>query len=119
MWTPTTTWRAEPSPEHYHLIYNVPKDNISIPHWAKAYITSKEGYEEVYRLGKAAEPNVEWYDDGTVGLETRLHGRADLWWIVVEVAACVRSGCAKVLAGLEPARRFITKPELDDVNETS
>lgn len=103
--------KAMPSPEHYHIVYNVPKENISVPHWAKVYVDAKEAYQQVYDLGKQAEPNTEWYgDDGVVGIETRLHGRTDLWWVVLEVAACIRSSCLSTVAREQQKRRLILIP---------
>lgn len=105
--------RAQPSPEHYHLVYNVPKDEISVPNFSKVYITSKEAYQEVFDLGMRAQPNAEFYENGTVGMETRLHGRADLWWIVVEVAACIKTQCLSTVAREQQKRRLVIVPEPD------
>jgi len=101
---------ARPSEEHYHLIYTVPKDDVSIPDFTRLYVTSKEAYEKVWEMGQAAEPNVEWGEDGRVGLETRLHGRADLWWVVLEVAACIRSACLKTMSRADQKKRLILLP---------
>lgn len=107
---PAPRIQAEPSPEHYHLIYNVPKDGISIPHFQELYVTSREGYQKIHEMAREAEPNVEWYEDGQVGFETRLHGRTDQWWIVLEVAACIRSTCGKTLARKDQKRKLILLP---------
>lgn len=106
--------RATPSPEHYHIVYNVPKENLSIPHMTKLYVSSRDAYQAIYDLGQQAEPNTEYYDEtGQIGIETRLHGRADLWWIVLEVAACIRSSCTKPLEKMQQKRRLILLPEDD------
>lgn len=89
--------KAAPSPEHYHIIYHVPKDGLSIPHFKEVYTTSREAYVKIHEMAQEAEPNVEWYEDGQVGFETRLYGRADMWWLVLEVAACIRSACTKIM----------------------
>jgi hypothetical protein len=104
--------RAMPSPEHYHLVYNVPKDELSIPHFADVYITAREAYQKIYDMGNRAK-FAEFYDDGTIGLETRLHGRADLWWIIVEVAACIKANCLKNVERQKLKRQLILVPEQD------
>jgi hypothetical protein len=102
--------KAAPSPEHYHIVYHVPKDEIAIPNYREVFISSREAYQKIHDMAKQAEPRVEWYDDGQVGLETRLHGRADLWWIVLEVAACIRSKCTRTLERKDLKRRLILLP---------
>lgn len=106
--------QAKPSPEHYHLVYNIPKDNVSIPHFADVYVTAREAYEKIYQLGMAAQPNAEFYDDGLVGIETRLHGRADLWWIILEVAACIKAQCLNRVEREKLKRQLVLVPEIDD-----
>jgi hypothetical protein len=103
--------RAQASPEHYHLVYNVPKENLSIPHFAIAYVTAREAYQRMYSLGMEAAPNSEFYDDGQVGIETRLHGRADLWWIVLEVAACIKSQCLNLISREQRKRSLVLLPD--------
>ena len=113
---PTTahTPKAAPSPEHYHIIYNVPKDGLSIPDMNRVYVTSKEAYQKIWDTAQQAEPNVEYYDEnGTIGIETRLHGRADLWWIVLEVAACIRSKCLKTLNREQQKRKLVLVPGME------
>jgi hypothetical protein len=100
----------EPSPEHYHIIYHVPADDISIPRWDTLYSTLKEANEYVRDLGQKAEPNVEWYEDGRVGIETPMHGRSGLFWIVLEVAACIRSACVATLRRDKLKRSLILLP---------
>lgn len=108
--------QAQPSSEHYHVIYHV-KDDVSVPDFKRVYVSSREAYEYVHDMAQPAEPNVEWYEDGRVGFETRLHGRADLWWVVLEVAACIRSECTKVLDRVSLKRRLILLPgEVEDGN---
>lgn len=99
LWTPTGTTlsKAAPSPEHYHVLYHVPKDDRTIPDFSRVYRTAREAYQKIFDMAQQAEPNVEYYDEnGTIGIETRLHGRSDLWWVILEVAACIRSGCRRV-----------------------
>ena len=102
---------AQPSPEHYHVVYNIPKENLSIPYFADVYITAREAYQKIYDLGIRAEPNAEFYDDGTIGLETRLHSRADLWWIILEVAACIKGGCLSRVNREQQKRKMVLVPE--------
>jgi hypothetical protein len=101
--------RAQPSPEHYHVIYHV-KNDVSVPDFRRVYISSREVYEYIHDLAQQAEPNVEWYEDGKVGFETRLHGRADLWWVVLEAAACIRNECTKTLERANLKRRLVLLP---------
>lgn len=86
-----------PSPEHYHLLYHSVKDDVTIPYWDKVFLSHTEAYEEVARVGKEAEPNCEWYEDGRVAIETTLHDRSGLWWIILEPAACMRGHCAPLV----------------------
>lgn len=84
---------AVPSPEHYHLIYTVPKIEQTFPSFDTRFHSSREAYEQIKKLADRAEPNVEYYDEGPVGMEVRLRGRTDAWWVLFDVAACLRSGC--------------------------
>jgi hypothetical protein len=84
---------AMPSPEHYHLIYTVPKLEQTFPSFDTRFHSSREAYEQIKKLADRAEPNVEYYDEGPVGMEVRLIGRADAWWVLFDVAACLRSRC--------------------------
>lgn len=102
--------QAMPSPEHYHIVYNVPSENISVPHFADVYVEAKEAYEKIFVLGKEAEPRAEFYDEGLVGIETRLHGRTDLWWVVLEVAACIKASCMRTVEREKQKRRLILLP---------
>jgi hypothetical protein len=103
------TPQAQPSPEHYHLIYHV-KNDVSVPDFKRVFLSSREAYQKIYEMAQQAEPRVEWYEDGRVGFETRLHGRADLWWVILEVAACIRSTCKKTLERNTMKRRLILLP---------
>ncbi len=110
----------EPSPEHYHVIYNVVRpeeDEISLPHWKMVFMTATEAYDYIAMLGKAAEPNAEWYDEkdghpfGGVGIETTMHGRGNkLFWIVLEAAQCVRSSCRPNLSRENLKRSLLVLP---------
>jgi hypothetical protein len=83
----------EPSPEHFHVIYVIPKEGIAIPHWADVFLSRQQAREKLQEIGLSGEPNVEWYEDGRVGVEMRLRDRTDLYWVILEVAACVRGAC--------------------------
>lgn len=107
---PTTTWTM-PSPEHYHLVYHVPKTGTSTPDFARIYIDSKDAYRQIWEYAQQAEPNVEYGDDGQIGMEMRLHGRADLWWVVLEVAACIRSACEQNVSREHRKRQLILLPD--------
>lgn len=87
------TPQAQPSPEHYHLVYMVPKMNLQIPSFASLYVTSREAYEKIQQLAQEAEPNVEYYDEGPVGMEMRLYDSAQKHWVIIEVAACIKPRC--------------------------
>lgn len=86
-----------PSPEHYHVIYNVVRpeeDEISLPYWKQVFLSPTEAYDFIRDIGLKAEPNAEWYDNGSVGIETTMHERGQkLFWIILEPAQCVRSTC--------------------------
>lgn len=100
----------EPSPEHYHIIYHVPKDSISLPHWAQVFVTLQQAREYVQDLGRKSEPNTEWYENGQVGIETTMHGREGLWWINLEVAACVRAPCLTLVKRENMKRSLVLMP---------
>lgn len=103
--------KGMPSPEHYHLVYNVPKDHLSLPHFADTYVMAREAYQKIFDLGMQAQPNCEFYDDGTIGLEMRIQGRADLWWVVLEVAACIRAACLNAVEREKRKRSFVIVPD--------
>lgn len=104
------TPQAQASPEHYHLLYTVPKLNLQIPSFASLYVTSREAYEKIQELAQEAEPNVEYYDEGPVGMEMRLHDRIQLWWVVIEVAACIKSACTKDVNRAQLKKSLIVLP---------
>jgi hypothetical protein len=100
----------EPSPEHYHIIYHVPKEGLSLPRWNTLYVTLKEAREYIFDLGLKAEPRAEFYENGQVGIETPMHGREGLFWIVLEVAACMRSACMQNLERSKLKRSLVLMP---------
>jgi hypothetical protein len=102
--------KPAPTPEHYHILYNVPKADVAIPHWAELFTDLKDLYIRMKEMGDASEPNTEWYDDGRVGIETTLHGRTGLWWIVLEPARCVRTQCRAPLARMQQKKRLVLLP---------
>ena len=104
---------VQPSPEHYHIIYHIPKDGLSIPHYGEVFLESKQAYERLQETALKSNGNCEYYEDGRVGVETRLHGRADLWWIILEVAACIRSTCNRNIDKLHQRGRMIIVPDQD------
>src|SRR4029078_11500003 len=71
--------------EHYHVVYHVPAENLAIPYFKEVFSTARLAYLKIGDLGRQAEPRTEWYDDGQVGFETRVPGRAGLFWVIVEV----------------------------------
>lgn len=87
------TPKAVPSPEHYHVVYTIPKEELRIPHFRITFRTTREAYQHVFDLAQQAEPNVEYYEDGQVGLEMRMRQRSGLWWVILEVAPCIAQGC--------------------------
>lgn len=89
--------RRPPTPEHFHLIYHVPSENLAIPYYSEIFATAREAYERMHQMGLESEPNTEWYDEGMVGIETRVHSRAGLWWILLEPARCIRSACRPLM----------------------
>jgi hypothetical protein len=100
----------EPSPEHYHIIYHVPKEGLSLPRWNTSYVTLKEAREYIFDLGLKAEPRAEFYENGQVGIETPMHGREGLFWIVLEVAACIRSGLHAESRTIQMKRSLVLMP---------
>lgn len=100
----------EPSPEHYHIIYHVPKEGLSIPHWQTPYIEAHDAWEEMKRVGQLSEPNTEWYEDGQVGIETTMHDRTGLFWVILQAAACIRSTCAPAVRRENVKRSLVVMP---------
>lgn len=95
------------SPEHYHVVYNIPKDNLSVPRFYEVHIEAKDAYQTIFDLAQQGNQNaVEYYDDGTIGLEMRMKGRADLWWVILEVAACIKRACLSRVAREKLKRSF-------------
>jgi len=105
--------RATPSPEHYHVVFNIPKDDLSIPNFREIHISAQEGYQKIFDYAMAAQPNVEFYDEGIVGLEMRMPGRTDLWWVVLELAACVKASCLNLVSREKLKRTLVLLPEVD------
>lgn len=103
------------TPEHFHIAYHVPADNIVIPYFAEVFVTQKDAYLRVKDLGEETEPETEWYENGLVGIETTLPGRAGLWWIVLEVTRCVRSGCRQFLPTTLKRRQMMILPNAEPV----
>ncbi len=99
-----------PSQLHYHVIYHVPAEGVSIPHWKMCFLTPNAVREHIAELGQKAEPNTEWYEDGQVGIETSLHGRTGLWWVILQAAGCDRSTCAPSVKREQTKRALILMP---------
>jgi hypothetical protein len=100
----------EPSPEHYHHIYSIPGDGISMPRWAVAYLDVTDARKAMQEIAQQAEPNVEWYEDGRIGLEMAMAERTGLFWVILEVAACVRSTCAPTVRRENVKRSLVVMP---------
>jgi hypothetical protein len=96
-----------PTPEHYHIIYHVPSENLAIPYYKQVFATQREVYERLQEMALESEPNTEWYEEGLVGIETTLHGRAGLWWLLLEPACCIRSACRTHLPKDFARRRLV------------
>jgi hypothetical protein len=103
------------TPEHFHIAYHLPSDNIVIPYFAEVFATQKDAYSRVKDLGDEAEPETEWYENGLVGIETPIHGRSGLWWVVLEVTRCVRSGCRPYLPRDLKLRQMVVLPDAEPV----
>jgi hypothetical protein len=82
-----------------------------IPYFKEVFGTAREAYARVKEMGEGSEPQTEWYENGLVGIETRLHGRAGLWWIVLEVSRCVRSACRPYLPRDIRRRQMLVLPD--------
>jgi hypothetical protein len=87
--------------EHYHLVYFHPKEEISVAHFEEKYFTQKQAFQALKDLGDKAEPNTEWYENGQIGIETRIHGMIGLHWIIAGVGMCNRRRCAEIRPVLE------------------
>ena len=82
--------KPPPIIEHYHLVFN------DYPDFTRFYMTQRQAYERVKEFGEKAEPNVEWYEEGPVMVETRLPGRTGLHRMLIEVGICHRITCMGV-----------------------
>lgn len=102
--------RPRNAPEHYHIIYHVPSENLAIPYYKEPFATQHDVYERMQEMGLDSEPNTEWYEEGLVGIETTLHGRSGLWWIILEPARCIRSACRQYITREFVKRRLILLP---------
>jgi hypothetical protein len=100
----------EPSPEHFHAIYNIPAEGLSLPHWRQVYLNRHEAREAIAEIARQGEPNVEWYEDGQVGVEMRMPDRTGLFWIILEIAACIRSQCVASLRRENVKRALVVLP---------
>lgn len=99
--------RPRNTPEHYHIIYHVPSENLAIPYYKEVFASQQEVYTRLQEKGLESEPNTEWYEEGLVGIETTIHGRTGLWWILLEPARCIRSACRSNLPRDFAKRRLI------------
>lgn len=109
--------RAIPSPEHYHIIYHVPKDSISIPNYREVFVCSRDAYARLQDTALQAK-HVEYYENGQIGVETPIHGRTGLWWIRLEVAACIRSTCANSVDRARRKRQLMLLPGTEEAGES-
>jgi len=103
--------RAIPSPEHYHIIYH--SGGASIPHLAEVFADAKSVYIRLGDVAERAAPNSEYYDDGSVGVETTLAGRTGLHWVRLEPVGCIRAGCLMNLPRAMRKRSLILLPGQD------
>jgi hypothetical protein len=81
--------------EHYHLIYAHPKSEVITANYEQRFDTSTAAFAALKDLGLKAEPNVEWYEDGQIGFETRVHGMLGLHWMIAAVGICKRANCVR------------------------
>lgn len=101
--------------EHYHVVYHVPAENISIPYFREVFDTVRDAYLKIADLGQRAEPQVEWYEDGEVGFETSIPGRLGRYWVVVEAMGCIRRQCQQYMTREQRKEQFRTIPEDGDI----
>jgi hypothetical protein len=106
--------RPARTPEHYHIAYHVPADNIVIPYFQEVFETSHAVYARLKEMGQEAEPRTEWYDNGLVGIETTLAGRSGSWWVVLEACRCVRSSCRPFLSKSLRKKQMLIVPDLPE-----
>jgi len=80
-------------PEHYHLVYCHPKSGTISTDWDTRYDSQLGAFRSLKALAERAEPNVEYYEDGQVGFETRVHGMLGQHWMIAAVGLCTRQTC--------------------------
>jgi hypothetical protein len=80
--------------EHYHLLFTLPKLEVTVPDYGRLYASQRLAFLALKELGEQAEPRVEWFDDGHIRFETRVHGMTGLHWMIGEVALCKRLICS-------------------------
>ena len=80
-------------PEHYHLIYFHPRTDTMSTDWETRYDTSSGAFHALKDIAQNAEPNVEYYEDGQIGFETRVHGMLGQHWMIAAVGMCTRKNC--------------------------
>jgi hypothetical protein len=82
------------SSEHYHLLYTVPKLEAVVPDYERRYPSQRLAFLALKEIGDQAEPRVEWFDDGHIEFESRVHGMTGLHWMTAEIALCKRLICS-------------------------
>lgn len=92
--------------EHFHLVYHLPREGLSIPYYKDVLSTVHDAFGRLHALGKQAEPQTEWYDDGTIGFETSLAGRLGKFWVVVQVTGCVLGSCQVHMSREQHRQKF-------------
>lgn len=80
--------------EHYHLLYSVPKLEAVVPDYERRYPSQRLAFLALKEIGEQAEPRVEWFDDGHIEFESRVHGMTGLHWMTAEIALCKRLICS-------------------------
>lgn len=92
-------------PEHYHLVYFHTRSDTISTDWETRYDRQRDAFGALQALATKAEPNVEYYEDGQIGFETRLHGMLGQHWMVAAVGMCTRRNCVST----RPIIEILTK----------
>jgi hypothetical protein len=101
--------------EHFHIIYHLPNERISIPYFKHVFESVRESYLAIQAMGRQAEPQTEWYEDGTVGFETPLPGRVGRFWVVLQATGCARSSCQQYMTRSQHKRSLSVVGDADPV----
>lgn len=82
--------RAFLSPEHYHIGYQIVGQDTVAVNFKERFEKGRDAYARLKEIGDEGEPNTEWYDNGQIRTEMRMHDRAGTFQVLLSVMPCLK-----------------------------